>query len=81
MRSSGLPSKLSYALLAAGMSAFVTMAVSPLLFIGSAARSAKVHKLPFLSAENAYAALPLFGVAAGISFFCLLFAALARRDG
>ena len=80
MRSGTLREKLSSALLATGISALLTLVVSPLLFVGSAARSANVHNLPLVSVENAYAALPLFGASAGVIFISLVIAGVRRRD-
>ena len=73
--------KVRHALLAAGVCAFITGALSPLIFIGAAARSANVHQLPLMSMDNAKAALPLFGVSVAILFIGLLAAAVSRRDG
>lgn len=80
MRSGALRERLSRILLATGVSALLTLVVSPLLFVGSAARSANVHDLPLVSVENAYAALPLFGVSAGVIFITLAIAAAWRHD-
>ena len=61
---------------------FVVLAVSPLMYIGSAFRQANISGYPVFSKENLVAACPLFGIAFLVVFvgLCIPWDEIAGSD-